>query len=86
MGTEIWPSSVLRFLCGLFGFYCSAFFFFFSFSFKLLSGVSKGRDGHALGGGMCIYKTVFCDRGARAMPAGANVSGGGTAHTPRPLQ
>lgn len=31
MGTDTWPSSVLRFLCGLFGFCCSAFFFFFSF-------------------------------------------------------
>lgn len=26
MGTEIWPSSVLRFLCGLFGFCYSAIF------------------------------------------------------------
>lgn len=28
-------------------------------------------------GGMCSYKTMFCDTGARAMPAGANVRGRG---------
>lgn len=40
--------------------------------------MSKGRDDPDLNGeGCAATRPAFCDTGARAMPAGANVCGGG---------
>lgn len=56
---------------------------FFFFTPKQGEQVQGSPD---LNGAMCSYKTMFCDTGARAMPSGANVRGGGTTNTPRPLR